>query len=390
MLDSINIGTSGLIGFSKELQTISNNVANLNTPGFKGSNSEFTAMFSQGGNSAVQGQSGGQTGSGLGTMPSVVNFSQGQVNQTGNDLDAAINGNGFFVLRSTSGQRLYTRDGQFKFDDKGILVNANGDHVQALNAQGALQDISLTGLRSNPATASTAIAMSGSLSTVDTDKLISGVTVTDNAGGTHTLSVNFHNNTTVTPGSWLVTIKDGATTVGSGEVRFTSGILNPAFNAVSFTYSPAGAAAMPLTLTLDPSSTSPSTGTSSLAASSVDGFGKGEMSKTTFDATGNLVISYSNGQTSKTQTLALANFTSINDLQQVNGNSFTSTNQQGVTLSVAKTGVTTISADSLEGSNVDLSKEFSAIIVTQRGYQAASELISTANQMLDTLMHMKG
>lgn len=390
MLDSINIGTSGLIGFSKELQTISNNVANLNTPGFKGSNSQFTSFFSQGGNSATKGNGGDQTGSGLGTLGSVVNFSQGQVNQTGNDLDAAINGNGFFVLRSTSGQILYTRDGQFQFDAKGILVNANGDHVQAFDAEGALQDISLSGVRTNPASASMAIKMAGSLSTVDTDKLISGVTVTDGAGGTHTLSVNFHNNTAVTPGSWLVTIKDGVTTVGSGEVRFASGLLDPAFSAVSFTYSPAGAAAMPLTLTLDAGSTSPSSGTSSLAVSSIDGFGSGDLTKTTFDASGNLVLSYSNGQTAKPQTLALASFSSINDLHAVNGNNFTTSNQQGVTISVAQTGITTVSADSLEASNVDLSKEFSAIIVTQRGYQAASELISTANQMLDTLMHMKG
>jgi flagellar hook protein FlgE len=390
MLDSINIGTSGLVGFSKQLQTISNNVANLNTPGFKGSNSQFTAFFSQGGNSAVKGQGSSQMGSGLGTLPSVVNFNQGQVNQTGNDLDAAINGNGFFVLRSTSGQTLYTRDGQFSFNDKGILVNANGDHVQALNAQGVLQDITLNGVRTNPASASTAITMAGSLSTVDTDKLIGGVTVTDSAGGTHTLSINFHNNTAVTPGSWLVTVKDGATTVGSGEVRFATGILNPAFSTVSFTYTPAGAAAMPLTLTMDAASTSPTSGSSTLAVSSIDGFGTGDMTKATFDADGHLVITYSNAQTTKTQTLALATFSSINDLHAVNGNNFTSTNQQGVTLGVARSGITTVSADSLEASNVDLSKEFSQIIVTQRGYQAASELISTANQMLDTLMHMKG
>ena len=389
MLDSIHIGTSGLIGFSKQLQTISNNVANLNTPGFKGSNSQFTAFFSQGGNSALKGQGGGQTGSGLGTLPSVVNFAQGQINQTGNDLDAAINGNGFFILRSSSGQTLYTRDGQFKFDAKGILVNANGDHVQALNAQGVLQDISLNGARSNPAAASTGITMTGSLSTIDANKLIGGVTVTDSAGGTHTLSVNFQNNTAVTPGSWLVTVKDGATTVGTGEVRFTGGILNPAFNTVSFTYSPVGATALPLTLTMDPSSTSPTSGTSSLAVSTIDGYGTGDLTQATFDAEGHVVLSYSNGQTTRNQTLALATFSSLNDLHAVNGNSFTTTNQQGITVNVARTGITTITADSLEQSNVDLSKEFSEIIITQRGYQAASELVSTANQMLDTLLRMK-
>lgn len=390
MFDSIRIGTSGLIGFSRGLQTISNNVANLNTPGFKGSNTQFSAFFSNGGNSAFSGQAGGQIGSGLGVMPSVINFSQGQINQTGSNLDAAINGAGFFVLRSTSGQVLYTRNGQFKFDDKGILVNANGDHVQALNAQGVLQDISLTGLRTNSASATSTINMNGSLSTADLNKTVGGVTVTDGAGGTHTLSVKFQNNTSVTPGSWLVTITDGATTVGTGEVRFNSGLLDPAFSNVSFTYSPAGVAAMPLTLTLDSSATSSTTGASSLAVSTINGFGTGDLTQTVFDTDGHLVLKYSNGQISKNQVLALATFSSVNDLTEVNGNNFTSINQQGVTLSVAKTGISSISPDSTEASNVDLSKEFSEIIITQRGYQAASELISTANQMLDTLIRMKG
>jgi flagellar hook protein FlgE len=390
MFDSIRIGTSGLIGFSRNLQTISNNVANLNTPGFKGSNSQFTAFFSNGGNSAFRGQGGGQVGSGLGVLPSVVNFSQGQINQTGNDLDVAVNGNGMFVLRSTSGQILYTRDGQFKFDEKGILVNSNGDHVQALSPDGILQDITLDGLRTNAASATTTINMAGSLSLADTNKTVGGVTVTDGAGGTHTLTVKFQNNTAVTPGSWLVTITEGATTVGSGEVRFTNGLLTPTFSSVSFTYSPVGAAAMPLTLTLDAGSTSPGTGASSIAVSSINGFGTGDLTQTTFDAQGQLILQYSNGQTTKHQLLALANFSSINDLTAVNGNKFISTNQQGVKLGVAKSGLTTISADSLEGSNVDLSKEFSEIIITQRGYQASSELISTANQMLDTLIRMKG
>jgi len=390
MFESINTATSGLTGFSKELQTISNNVANLNTTGFKGSNTKFSDFFSNQGNSAVAGEQGAQVGTGLATLPSVINFSQGQINQTGNDLDAAVDGNGFFVLHDNNGQTLYTRDGAFKFDAKGFLVDASGNRVQAFNGQGALQDISLNGARTNPALASTAILLTGRLSTTDTDKMVSGVAVTDSAGGTHTLSVDFKNNTAVTPGSWLVTIKDGATSVASGEVRFNNGALDPAHAALSFTYAPSGAASMSLTMTLDPSTSSIASGTSTLAVSTIDGYAQGDMTKATFDASGNLVISYSNGQTSKNQTLALATFGSTDSLQAVSGNRFKNTQQLAVTLGVAKTGITAVDPGSLEGSNVDLSKEFSAIIITQRGYQASSELISSANQMLDTLMHMKG
>lgn len=390
MLTSIKIATTGLTGFSKELQTISNNVANLNTPGFKGSNAKFSSFFSHEGDSASSGHQGASSGAGLALLPSVVNFAQGQINQTGNDLDVAVDGNGFFVLRDNKGQTFYTRDGSFKFDSKGFLVDADGNHVQALTNQGVLQDISVNNLKTNPASASKAIQLSGRLSTADTDKAVGGVIVIDAVGGSHTLAVNFKNNNTASPGSWLVTIKDGNDTVASGEVKFINGALDPARNSVSFTYSPSGVAALPLTLTLDASTTSAATGASTLAVSNIDGYAQGDMSKTSFDGDGNLVVSYTNGQTSKNQTLALASFSSTDHLVAISGNKFKSTRQQDVSLGVASNSLSSIDGGSLEGSNVDLSKEFSAIIITQRGYQASSELISTANQMLDTLLHMKG
>jgi flagellar hook protein FlgE len=388
-LNSINIGTSGLVGFSKELQTISNNVANLNTPGFKASSAQFTAMFNAGPDSAGTG-GGGEGGAGLRTMPSVIDFSAGQINQTGNDLDVAVDGNGFFVLRDGGGNPLYTRDGRFDFDQKGILSNAAGEHVQALNGQGGLQDITLDGLRTNPASATTSIKLSGTLSTVDTTKIVSGITVIDAAGGSHTLSAEFKNNTAVTAGSWLVTVSEGTTVIGSGEVRFVAGLLDPARSSVAITYSPAGVAPVPLRLTLDAAATSAASGASNLAISSVDGWAIGTLTKAGFDSAGKLAISYSNNQTSKTQTLALASFGSTSELTQAGGSSFRSISANGPVLGVANGGLSKIAPDSVEGSNVDLSKQFSAIIITQRGYQASSELISTANQMLDTLMHMKG
>jgi flagellar hook protein FlgE len=146
---------------------------------------------------------------------------------------------------------------------------------------------------------------------------------------------------------------------------------------------------MPLSLTLDPSTTEPSSGSSTLAVETIDGFGQGTVTASSFDANGNLVVTYSNGQTDKSQQLALASFASNDTLVPVSGNNFVTGNEQSVTLGTAQTGVTTIDSSSLEASNVDLSTEFSDIIITQRGYQASSEVISTANQMLDTLIHMK-
>lgn len=390
MLNSINIGTSGLVGFSKELETISNNVANLNTPGFKGSSAQFSSLFDAGAGTG-EGKGGTNSGAGLTLMPSVIDFSQGQVNGTANDLDVAIDGSGFFVLKNTAGEITYTRDGRFSLDAKGVLVNGAGEHVQGLSADGVLKDLSIADARTNPAKASAAVTLSGLLSGTDVTKTISGVQVTDSAGATRTLSLEFTNNKAVTPGSWLVAVKDGATTVGSGEIRYdAAGQLDPAFASFKIDYAPAGAAPMPLTFTIGAGSTSPATGNSTLAVSTVDGYGTGQLTQATFDTSGKLKITYSNGQSTTDQTLALAEFASTDALEQAVGTSYTTRDPQSVRLGTANGTSSSINAASLEGSNVDLSKQFSAIIITQRGYQAASELISTANEMLDTLMRMKG
>src|SRR6478609_2117952 len=120
MLDSIYIGMSGLTGYEKGLRVIGNNLTNMNTPGFKGSQMQFADLFYQGSAGGGQslsggGSSGNQLGTGLNTLATMINFKAGETQQTGNDLDLAINGDGYFVLRDGSEQR-YTRAGQFQFD----------------------------------------------------------------------------------------------------------------------------------------------------------------------------------------------------------------------------------------------------------------------------------
>lgn len=393
MLTTINIGTTGLNGFTKELETISNNVANLNTPSFKSSKSQFTALFSNSGQGSATGQNGkpvGQTGYGLGTLPSVINFEQGQLNQTGQDLDVAIDGEGLFVLRDASGAILYSRDGSFSFDSKGVLVNSSGAKVLGMDAHGNLHDITTTGLSLNPALPTTTITVAGRLLSAESTKILNGINVIDKLGASHALTVELANTGSVLAGSWKVSVKDGTTVIGEGELRFTEGRVDAAYSDIAFKYTPAGLSEMDLTLRFGPEVTSPASGTSSLAVSTIDGHGEGSLVKTTFDKLGNLVLSYSNGETVKQQQLALARPSSTDDLVVASGNSYKSVRPNAVSLGVAAEGQTTITADYLEGSNVDLSSEFSAIIVTQRGYQASSQLISTANEMLDTLLRMKG
>jgi flagellar hook protein FlgE len=383
---------SGLLAFSQDLQNISNNVANLNTPGFKGSNSQFADMFS-GSNGSNSLPSAG--GAGVQVLPAVIDFSRGQTTQTGIATNLAGSGDSFFVLKDTqTGQLSYTQNGQFHFDEKGTLVDSTGQRkVQALDANGGLADLSQAGLENSLPVASKAVTLSGNLSTTASPATITPINVIDASGGTHALTAKFTNSTTA-PGTWTVSVTDSNGTVASGgSFVFAGGIISgaTASNSFSFNYAPAGVAAMPLTLALQPGTTSLASA-STLAVQSIDGHLAGTVTSPSFNQNGTLVLNYSNGQTVNGPTVALANFASTANLQQLGGNAFSTSNNSEARLGVAGTDSAwgRVTAGSIQGSNVDLSAEFSNIIITQRGYQAASEIVSTANQMIQNLLDMKG
>ena len=392
---AIDIGMTGLLGFSQELQTISNNVANLNTPGFKGSETQFSDLFSQ--NNNPGGGSNTASGEGLEVLAPVINFSSGQTTQTGIATNMLDSGNSFFVLKDPkTGQISYTQDGQFQFNSSGVLTDSTGKYdVQALGTNGQLTNLSQSGLENNPAKASTSITLTGNISTATgASNQISTITVYDANGGTHTLTATFTQSATA--GTWTVAIQDGTTTVASGgSFVFSSGAISSAAGSdgFAFTYSPTGAPAMSLNLKLDPNSTS-NANTASLSVQTVDGNGAGTVTNASFNQSGTLVLNYSNGQTANGPTVALANFASTADLKEdgTGNNAFTVANNSEAQLGTAGTSSAwgSITSNAIEASNVDLSTEFSEIIITQRGYQAASEIVSTANQMLQNLLEMKG
>src|SRR5947209_4254554 len=211
MLDSIYVGLTGLLGFSRDLTIIGNNVANLNTPGFKSSQLLFSDLFYR---SQLSGNNDGsanprlEIGSGVATNSTRLVFAQGELKQSGNAQDAAINGNGFFVLRR-DGQIFYTRAGQFNFDADGFLVSqAQNGRVQAL-VNGTLQDINILGSRTNSGKATTKINFSGILDSGATAPFdVSGITAFDTNGVSHTLTATFTNDSAISEGSWLVEVKD--------------------------------------------------------------------------------------------------------------------------------------------------------------------------------------
>ncbi|MCF1441343.1 flagellar hook protein FlgE [Ralstonia nicotianae] len=394
MLDSIYIAMTGLHGYEEGLRVISNNTTNMNTPGFKGATLQFSDLFYS--NGGLGGRSGGhassQLGFGLNTVGTVLNFQQGQFQNTGNDLDVAVNGQGLFVLKAADGKIHYTRDGQFKFDTSGNLISsATGEQVMGLDATGSLTAISIADLRTSAAKATGTVTFSGNLSSTSTGQTVSSITITDAAGSNHTLSAKLAP-VSGKSGSWSVTVLDGTTTVGSGTIAFINGRPDPANAKVSLTYTPSGQSAIPLTLDFSGSVTSFDSGSqSTLAVASQDGFGAGSLIKATFDSTGTLALTYSNGQTAKGARLALGRFNSPDAVEAVGNNEFAAVDGRAwETGAAGSDAFGSIRSGMVEISNVDLSQEFSNLVIMQRGYQASSQVVSTANDMLTELFAMHG
>lgn len=403
MLESIYIGQTGLTGFAKNLSVIGNNVANLNTVGFKGSQLLFADLFhrSQFGDTATSGGASVDLGSGLGSAGTRRVFEQGELRQTGNDQDVAISGNGFFVLRR-GGEVFYTRAGQFSFDADGYLVAAGAGNARvAALAGGALRDINVRDAQTNPGKATTQVDFNGTLNNnaeATAPFTVSGVTVVDGAGRSQTLSVKFTNNKTVTAGSWLVQVNDAADQqVASGEIRF-GGDGTPAagFNRLEVRLAPDGPQAATFSLYFgEPggigAARSLSAAASDLKVAKTDGYAVGSLTRATFDATGQLVMTYSNGQTTRLDRLALASFSYLQGLKPVEGSLFAAGPDEAAALGHASEGpYGSLAAGQVELANVDLAQEFSDLIVTQRGYQASSQVISTANELIQQLFDLKG
>lgn len=390
MIDSIYVGMSGLAAYNKGLRVIANNTTNLNTPGFKSSALEFTDAFYSG-----QGGSGarnGQVGHGVATAGTALSFKQGELRQTGNNLDLAVDGQGLFTLKDANGRITYTRAGQFQFNQAGVLVSAsNGAAVLGLDASGKLGEITISGLRTIAGKASAVLAFSGNLSsTVTADQTIDGVTVHDALGGTHTLSLKITNTNATTAGSWQVQLLDGATVVGTGQIVFQDGKPTAATAKLNMTYTPAGLAAVPLTLDFSANVTSFASGSlSSLAFASDDGYAAAELSKAAFDSAGTLVLTYANGQTVKGARLSLARFDSTDAVGSVGENEFEATDPTAWHSGTAGGVFGSVKSGYVEISNVDLSQEFSDLVIMQRGYQASSQVVSAANEMLQELFAMK-
>jgi flagellar hook protein FlgE len=390
---SFNIALSGIQAINEQLEAVSNNIANSSTYGFKSSRANFSAMYA---GEQANGVSVGSLTQNIGT--------NGSVESTGRSLDAAIAGRGFFVTRDSQGSMSYSRVGIFAADNAGNLVDSAGRKVQGYGPTvngtlGVMGDIKIpTGQIA--AKASTGVNFVGNLSadwtppantTFDATKpdsynMVKQSVLYDSLGTQHTVSQYF-----VKTGSNSVTVHygfDGAAPAATKALAFDAfGQLPPATNSGALTLTPTNGAA-PINFAVDYTGTTQFAGEATSTTNSTDGYASGNYVGVELAADGSVVARYSNEQKQTVGTIALATFGNEGALTAISDTSWQANTASGLALySTPGTGLAgKLTTGSLEGSNVDITSELVGLMTSQRNYQANSKVITTENQMMQSLM----
>jgi flagellar hook protein FlgE len=387
MLRSLYSGISGLRSHQTMLDVTGNNIANVNTAGFKGSSLLFQDSLSQlVGNPGIPddevgGRNPAQVGLGVQVAGIRTSFAQGSAQATGRGGDLMISGDGFFAVRS-GGETLYTRAGGFSFDATGKMVTADGAVVQGWAAQnGAVStgqapgDIVLPLDVVSPARATTSATVTGNVpsSAAPGATLVRDVTVYDAQGEASTLSLTF----TRTAAGWDVTEPvSGAT----GSLAFTAGVQT----APGLTLTAGGRS-------IDLSAVTGYADMTTVAVTEQDGAAAGSLKSYSITGDGSIVGTFSNGRTQTLGKIALATFANSEGLEKAGGTAF----RVSVNSGPAQIGVPgdasfgKLVSGALEMSNVDLSQEFTNLIVAQRGFQANARIITTSDEVLQELTQLK-
>ncbi len=398
MINSIFIAMSGMLGHERGLNVISNNVANMNTPGFRGSMVSFNDVFVGGAqgdspNHQLAGQQN-QGGGGVDASRTLLDLRAGDAQPTGRDLDLMLKGAGYFVLQDEAGNIRYSRDGSFDFKDGELLAQGQKFKVMTRDAGGKLVPMSIKGLDLNAPKPTSEVTFSGTLdaSASVTEKVIDPVTVFDKLGGSHSLRMVLTRDTapTLPAGAainWKVEVFEGTQSLATGDLPFDVNQVLPGSSPLKLNLALKGSDAAEIAFNFDTVQTLSIPAT--LAVSKQDGLAAGTIVTQTFDALGQLKLTYTNGQTVQGPKLLLAQIRDEAALVAVGDSLLAYEGVEPVTLREAGEDLK-VQAQTLERSNVDLTSEFSELILMQRGYQASSQVVSTANDMLQELLQMKG
>lgn len=454
MIRSLFSGVSGMRNHQTRMDVIGNNIANVNTYGFKYSRANFADQVSQTSLAAtapggVGNGRGGvnpkQVGLGMLTASIDVVHTQGNLQTTGKITDLAIQGNGMFIMNAGN-QQVYTRAGNFDFDRAGALVNpANGMTVMGWNAQRRLDTAGqpyyvvdraapITNLQVPagaviPPRTTTEIIFKGNLDertpltqpapTDPPNYVDSSTEVFDSLGNSHFVTVRY-THTGANQWSWNVLLPGPDPTLASATMNAavagppagnilqfdSSGILidknSPSpgrydAGSVSLTWNLPSGVTTSTTITPYFGDEGAAAGLTQFATESTavaadqNGYTRGELSGITIDKLGVMNGIFSNGRQQLLGQLAVATFTNPGGLMKEGDNTYVKTNNSGeaIVRSAGQSEAGTFTAGALEMSNVDLAEQFSDMIITQRGFQASSRVITTSDEVLQELINLK-
>ncbi len=441
--NAINSGVLGLQSYANSMGVIGNNLANANSTGYKTSRTLFSDLMPQN----VFGSAGtSQVGKGVNLSIIDTVFSQGAIENTGSSTDLAIEGPGFFIVKSPGGEENhYTRAGAFRLDNDGKLINPEGYIVQGFESRkdgtvGALGDIVVNTLSYISPQATSEVSMTTNLNSESeimtwdptdpsgTSNFAATTSVYDSLGSTHLITTFF---TKTGENRWAyhqaaavaeianaagnAVLGDGSLVlIGNGELTMDGQGLLAEITANGATTTP------PLDLPDPQDPTWPNIvidgadldwnngannqnqsidfalNLTQFATESVvvtqraDGNSVGNFSKIAIDSEGVITGYYTNGESKSLAKIALAKFANNNGLAKIGMNLFEATTESGTPdIGTSGSGVGTIYSNALERSTVDIAEEFAKLILTQRSFQANSKIITTTDEMLGEIINLK-
>jgi flagellar hook protein FlgE len=406
------LALSGLNAAQSDLTVTANNIANVATTGFKGSRAEFADLFA----SSQQGVSATAIGNGVKVANVSQQFTQGNIDFSDNSLDLAMSGTGFFVVND-NGALAYTRAGAFQVDNNGYVVNSKGQRLQVYPPlsnggfnTGGLSDISLsTGVSAPQATTKVSALLnlpanatppaSATFDPADTSSFnnATSLTIYDSLGAAHTASMYYVKGATAN--AWQTHLYvDGTEVQGPGGVTAqdltyddTGALTGPAGGQLSWgPYTPATGAA-DINMTFDYRQTSQYGQNFTVNAVTQDGFTTGRLIGIDIDQSGVVDESFTNGRSNPLGQIAVANFANPQGLQQLGDTEWAETFASGQAIrgEAGNSGYGIIQAGALEASNVDITAQLVNMITAQRDFQANAQMISTADQITQTIINIR-
>lgn len=407
---------TGLNAASADLNVISNNIANTSTTGFKGSRAEFADIYA----SANLGTTSTAIGSGVRLSAVAQQFTQGNISFTNNNLDLAINGQGFFQL-SDNGSAVYSRSGTFHVDRDGYMVNSSNQRLTAFvaddagNITGASGDVQLDSADIAPK-ASTTVTLGANLDASGTVPATSfditdptsfnhstSTSIYDSLGSSHLMTTyyvktgssawdayTYVDGNNITNGPLGAGTPDNLVFDSAGGLSTINGAAVPPYTLTTGTFTPTNGSAN-ITLTMNYGSLTQYGSGFSVNSLTQDGYTTGRLSGIDINETGVIFARYTNGQAKSLGQVTLSNFANPQGLRQVGNTTWAETFSSGTALtgSPGSSSLGLLQSGALEESNVELSAQLVRMITAQRNYQANAQVISTVNAITQTIINIR-